>query len=57
MFLTAEDGLILGPICWLFGNIFELIYKFVELITKAMGFNYVNLTVCVILYKSVFIPS
>ena len=50
MFLTAEDGLILGPICWLFGNIFELIYKFVELITKAMGFNYVNLTVCVILF-------
>lgn len=50
MFLTAEDGLILGPICWLFGNIFELIYKFVELITKALGFNYVNLTVCVILF-------
>lgn len=50
MFLTAEDGLILGPICWLFGNIFELIYKFVELITKAIGFNYVNLTVCVILF-------
>lgn len=50
MFLTAEDGLILGPICWLFGNIFELIYKFVELITKAVGGNYVNLTVCVILF-------
>lgn len=50
MFLTAEDGLILGPICWLFGNIFELIYKFVELITKAIGFDYVNLTVCVILF-------
>lgn len=47
MFLTVEDGLILGPICWLFGHIFELIYKFVGLLTPS---GVVNLSVCVILF-------
>lgn len=51
MFLTVEDGLILGPICWLFGNIFELIFKFVEFIGENLfQVGYVNLSVCVILF-------
>lgn len=47
MFLTVENGLILGPVCWLFGHIFELIYKFVGFITPG---GVVNLSVCVILF-------
>ena len=47
MFLTVEDGLILGPVCWLFGHIFELIYKFVGLLTPS---GVVNLSICVILF-------
>lgn len=50
MFLTVEDGLILGPVCWLFGKIFELIYKFVELLTPG---DVVNLSICVILFTIV----
>lgn len=52
MFLTVEDGLILGPICWLFGNIFELMYKLIELIGSSIkGSGYVvNLSICVILF-------
>ena len=34
MFLTVEDGLILGPICWLFGKIFDLMYKLIEIISN-----------------------
>ena len=59
MFLTVEDGLILGPICWLFGKIFELMYKLIEIISNSIGIEYVNLSVCVILfyifYKGMFI--
>lgn len=47
MFLTVEDGLILGPICWLFGNIFELMYKLVQVITPG---DVANLSICVILF-------
>ncbi|MGN0395546.1 MAG: membrane protein insertase YidC [Coprococcus sp.] len=47
MFLTVEDGLILGPVCWLFGHIFELIYKFVEFLTPG---GVVNLSICVVLF-------
>ena len=47
MFLTVEDGLILGPICWLFGNIFELMYKVVQIITPG---DVANLSICVILF-------
>lgn len=50
MFLTVEDGLILGPICWLFGKIFDLMYKLIELISNSMGIGYVNLSICVILF-------
>lgn len=51
MFLTVENGLILGPICWLFGNIFELLYKFVGFIGENLfQVGYVNLSVCVILF-------
>lgn len=51
MFLTVEDGLILGPICWLFGNIFELLYKFVGFISENLfHVGYVNLSICVILF-------
>lgn len=51
MFLTVEDGLILGPICWLFGNIFELMYKFIEIISNnVFHIEYVNLSICVILF-------
>lgn len=50
MFLTVEDGLILGPICWLFGKIFDLMYKLIEIISNSMGIGYVNLSVCVILF-------
>lgn len=50
MFLTVEDGLILGPVCWLFGHIFELIYKFVEFLTPS---GVVNLSICVILFTFV----
>ena len=52
MFLTVEDGLILGPICWLFGNIFELMYKLIEIIGSSIkGSGYVvNLSICVILF-------
>jgi membrane protein insertase, yidC/oxa1 family len=50
MFLTVEDGLILGPICWLFGKIFELMYKLIEIISNSIGIEYVNLSVCVILF-------
>lgn len=50
MFLTVEDGLILGPICWLFGKIFELMYKLIEIISNSIGIEYVNLSICVILF-------
>lgn len=50
MFLTVEDGLILGPICWLFGKIFDLMYKLIEIISNSMGIGYVNLSICVILF-------
>ena len=52
MFLTVEDGMILGPICWLFGNIFELMYKLIEFIGSSIkGSGYVvNLSICVILF-------
>ncbi len=51
MFLTVEDGLILGPICWLFGNIFELLYKLVAVINESLfNVGYANLSVCVILF-------
>ena len=50
MFLTVEDGMILGPICWLLGKIFNWIYMFVDFIGSHMGFTYVNLSVCVILF-------
>lgn len=51
MFLTVENGLILGPVCWLFGNIFELLYKFVGFISENLfHVGYVNLSVCVILF-------
>ena len=29
MFLTREDGMILGPVCWVLGKIFNWIYMFV----------------------------
>ena len=48
MFLTREDGMILGPVCWLLGKIFNWIYMFVGFIGSHMGFTYVNLSVCVI---------
>lgn len=51
MFLTVEDGLILGPICWLFGNIFELMYKLLGFISENLfHVGYVNLSICVILF-------
>lgn len=50
MFLTVEDGMILGPICWLFGKIFDLMYKLIEIISNSMGIGYVNLSICVILF-------
>lgn len=50
MFLTVEDGLILGPICWLFGKIFDLMYKLIKIISNSMGIGYVNLSICVILF-------
>ena len=50
MFLTVEDGIILGPICWLFGKVLELIYKFIELISSNFGIEYVNLSICIILF-------
>ena len=53
MFLTVEDGMILGPICWLLGKIFNWIYMFVGFIGSHMGFTYVNLSVCVILFTFV----
>lgn len=51
MFLTVEDGAILGPVCWLFGNIFELMYKLIQTITPG---DVANLSICVILF-TVFI--
>ena len=45
MFLTREDGMILGPVCWLLGKIFNWIYMFVGFIGSHMGFTYVNLRV------------
>ena len=53
MFLTREDGMILGPVCWLLGKIFNWIYMFVGFIGSHMGFTYVNLSVCVILFTFV----
>lgn len=32
MFLTREDGMILGPVCWVLGKIFNWIYMFVGFI-------------------------
>ena len=55
MFLTVEDGMILGPICWLFGKIFDLMYKLIEIISNSMGIGYVNLSICVILFTFFFI--
>ena len=49
MFLTREDGMILGPVCWVLGKIFNWIYMFVGFIGNHMGITYVNLSVCVIL--------
>ena len=34
MFLTVEDGMILGPICWLLGKLFNLIYQFVAFVSN-----------------------
>lgn len=50
MFLTVEDGLILGPICWILGKLFNLIYQFVAFIGQN---EYANLSVCVILFTVV----
>lgn len=53
MFLTVEDGIILGPICWLFGKILEIIYRFIEIISNNFGIEYVNLSICIILFTIV----
>jgi YidC/Oxa1 family membrane protein insertase len=54
MFLTVEDGLILGPICWLFGKLFNLIYIFVGFIGEnVFNMHFVNLSACVILFTIV----
>lgn len=53
MFLTREDGMILGPVCWVLGKIFNWIYMFVGFIGNHMGITYVNLSVCVILFTFV----
>lgn len=53
MFLTVEDGMILGPICWLFGKILEVIYNFIEFISSNLGIEYVNLSICIILFTIV----
>lgn len=50
MFLTREDGMILGPVCWLLGKLFNLIYQFVAFVTQN---PYANLSVCVILFTLV----
>ena len=50
MFLTREDGMILGPVCWLLGKLFDLLYQFVSFVT---GNPYANLSVCVILFTLV----
>lgn len=50
MFLTVEDGLILGPICWILGKLFNLIYQFVAFVS---GNEYANLSICVILFTVV----
>ncbi len=57
MFLTREDGMILGPVCWLLGKIFNWIYMFVGFIGSHMGFTYVNLSVCGILFTFVQIGA
>lgn len=53
MLLTREDGMILGPICWILGKLFNLIYMFVGFIGEHMNMDYVNLSVCVILFTLV----
>lgn len=50
MFLTVEDGMILGPVCWLLGKLFNLIYQFVAFVSSN---PYANLSVCVILFTVV----
>ena len=55
MFLTREDGMILGPVCWVLGKIFNWIYMFVGFIGNHMGITYVNLSVCVILFTFVLV--
>ena len=53
MFLTREDGMILGPVCWVLGKIFNWIYMFVGFLGSHRGFTYVNLSVCFILFTFV----